>query len=275
MLDFRIVFSMAALLGFVGCGVDRRAVSNEEISLNSSGQEYGIIGGKSLQAKDILSHRIVAVYDQDAKALCTGSVVGLRVILTAAHCVGNDPRSLKVVFDVDVKKHREIREVVSVEINPNWSKHRGSEKDTGDVAMLLLNQEIPKGYEVNEILSDESMLKDELKVVLAGYGITRPDSQKGAGRLRKTSAKIKNVSFSSTEVEIDQTGKHGACHGDSGGPAFILNKGHFYLWGVTSRGSSGEEDELFSSTECLVDSIYTKISAYKAWFDRVLAKWRN
>ena len=68
--------------------------------------------------------------------------------------------------------------------------------------------------------------------------------------------KILNAQYGKTEVEMNQTQGKGACHGDSGGPAFVVSGGQYYLFGVTSRGPSNQPDN------CASAGIYTNILAH-------------
>ena len=79
----------------------------------------------------------------------------------------------------------------------------------------------------------------------------------GAGVLRKVEVALKNSGYSTTEVLIDQSQGRGACHGDSGGPAFLIQGGQAYLFGVTSR----ELVKPGSQATCSSDVVYTNILA--------------
>ena len=103
------------------------------------------------------------------------------------------------------------------------------------------------------------------KIELAGYGISDASDNIGAGILRKTSVIVLNPKFSSTEIELDQSHGGGACHGDSGGPAYLMIKKHPYLFGITSRGEG----------QCDREVIYTKIAAYQKWFTQAVRRLRK
>ena len=95
------------------------------------------------------------------------------------------------------------------------------------------------------------------------------DDSTGAGTLRVVDVSISDAKYSKTEVLLDQTQGKGACHGDSGGPAFIKTKENLKLWGVTSRGSgSGEND-------CSGYSIYTRINSYTRWINSTVVDLRS
>ncbi|MCB0370422.1 MAG: trypsin-like serine protease, partial [Bdellovibrionales bacterium] len=117
----------------------------------------------------------------------------------------------------------------------------------------------PAGYASATLLPSLSYLQNRSFVLLAGYGISNGTSKEGAGVLRQVMTVIANSKFSTTEIQLEQRNGHGACHGDSGGPAFIVANGNYYLWGVTSRGYRDSEDN------CSQFSIYTNALAYYQW----------
>ncbi len=62
-----------------------------------------------------------------------------------------------------------------------------------------------------------------------------------------------------SEASLDQRRGTGACHGDSGGPAYLALEGGYALWGVTSRGLNDPNDD------CSQFAIYTKAMPYANW----------
>ncbi|MFZ4402831.1 MAG: S1 family peptidase [Pseudobdellovibrionaceae bacterium] len=164
-------------------------------------------------------------------------------------------------------------------------------KNTGDVALLKFEGPLPAGYKPATFLPDGKVLKSGQTVVLAGFGTTydgtvaadeqqgkettsagAPEQSNGATPsqesrrkklddrkiLRSVKVKIASESFSATEIALDQTNGKGACHGDSGGPAFLQQGKNLYLWGITSRGVQG----------CDKFSIYTNALVYKDWMEQ-------
>jgi secreted trypsin-like serine protease len=109
---------------------------------------------------------------------------------------------------------------------------------------------------------DSRDLVNGADVELAGYGITDGKTRAGAGTLRKVEVKVSNAHFSATEVLFDQRNQAGACHGDSGGPAFLKVEGVSYLFGVTSRGYQD------SQNDCAQYSIYTNILAQSSFIQK-------
>ncbi|KYG70494.1 serine protease [Bdellovibrio bacteriovorus] len=228
----------------------------------------GIIGGKVVEAGDKIQESIVAVYDAVEGQLCTGSLLPNNLVLTAAHCIGTEPEAMYVFFGTEVNKFAVRRQVDKVAISSLWETRQYEDFDTGDIALMHFQGEVPAGYKPATFLSEtnKKLLKKGAKVVLAGYGITDGVTGDGAGTLRVTSVKIADPKFSLTEVKLDQTGGTGACHGDSGGPAYIEVKGKYYLWGVTSRGVEDAEND------CSKYSAYTSALAHKVWLNRMANK---
>src|SRR5262249_6612340 len=129
---------------------------------------------------------------------------------------------------------------------------------------------LPSGYAPNEILGDERLLKRNETVVLAGFGITNSGTHAGAGVLRATQVRIADESFGKTEVLLDQTDGRGACHGDSGGPAYLQQGSSLLLWGVTSRGYPNRAPD-----DCVHESVYTKISDHLDFLNEAARKLRQ
>ncbi|MNL01503.1 Trypsin [compost metagenome] len=223
-----------------------------------------IIGGTDVAENDKILQSIVAIYDKTAGQLCTGSLLENNVVLTAAHCIGNGEMYVFFGTALDPKAPRRLIDVVT--ISPYWETRHSEEFNTGDIALVHFQGTVPEGFKPVKLLKDKKALRKDLPVVLAGYGISNGVSGEGAGTLRKTSVKIADPNFSVTEVTLDQTQGTGACHGDSGGPAYVEVKGEYVLWGVTSRGVKDEKND------CSQLAAYTSTLFYNAWIVRMQQK---
>ena len=232
-----------------------------------------MIGGTAVPASHWISHTVVALIASGAQgeSLCTASLVAQDLAITAAHCVTSERAGerlvLGLVFSHKVKNAPadHIRWVDRVEVPTEWNPSSRDLRDTSDVALLHFSGGLPVSYSPSDLLPFDFPLTRGLKVELAGYGISNASRETGSGTLRKVEVTISNPNYSASEVEFDQSHGGGACHGDSGGPAYVVIGGHPYLFGITSRGGGN----------CNLDVIYTKIAAYSAWFTEATRQIRR
>jgi secreted trypsin-like serine protease len=243
--------------------------ANDMISPNFEFAD-GIIGGQAAAMSNDFSKNIVALYNVAQGSLCTASIYSDTVLVTAAHCVeGADPTTMVAIFGLDlrVRSAVEIRRVVNFAATPVWKARRSQEKNTGDLAIVGFTGGLPKGYVPAEFLADASLLTVNQVVTLAGYGAskvvpTAKQKHQESGTLRFVETSIKDMSFSASEVVVEQSKGQGACHGDSGGPAYLRVNGKFLSFGVTSRGVNDRNDT------CSVSAAYTSIPFYMKWIQR-------
>jgi secreted trypsin-like serine protease len=226
-----------------------------------------IIGGKNVRKDDGLAAVTVALMNVQSGALCTATLLSQSIALTAAHCVDGRAEDMRLLFGTKLKG--DVRRVLNFATPSSWLHQEGLEKDTGDLALLNFEGGLPLTAGVADLMSSNEHLSDGDVVTLAGFGISKAANQTGHGILRSVEVRIKDSHYSSTEILLDQTDRKGACHGDSGGPAFIQDSnGELKLWGVTSRGVEDPADL------CIGLSVYTRIEAYLDWINRTIESWR-
>ncbi len=191
-----------------------------------------------------------------------------------------------------------VRAVNKAVVNPGWDAAANEKKDYDwhDLALLHFQGTTPSGFTPAKFLADPKALTTGAEVALAGYGVDKISLQdvdpktypkldeaitheevfcntdkteckkvgsSGSGLLRTVDVKISSDHVS--EIVLDQTKGQGACSGDSGGPAYVLSNGQYYLWGITSRGTLGCGDE----------AIYTNALTYRAWIDQASASLQH
>ncbi|MGE5086480.1 MAG: S1 family peptidase [Bacillota bacterium] len=336
MLKFSANLSLTGILvvGLAACTPSKQSVQN------NFQPDGSIIGGTAVSADDVVSKSTVAIIasvvkkdGEQAQFLCTGSMIQPNVVLTAAHCVPSSANysqvTLVVAFTRDLKsmKKTDLRRVVDAKVhesygdgdrrleatikrlqeagNPTGEGVQLSDADQGadnnDIALLKISGQMPEGYQLAQILTDDSLIKAGTSVTLAGYGVTSVtktpvdpkayphlDEAIATGEiscsndktecyvlkhnneniLKKTDVQVTSL-FGNTEVELSQSQGKGACHGDSGGPAFLNVGGVEYVWGVTSRGSgkNGIDD-------CSDMALYTKANDFKDFIVKTLDTWK-
>ena len=144
-------------------------------------------------------------------------------------------------------------------MHPDWGS-RGSGMDQGDIALVKFGGGLPAGYKRVSAMNDSSSIRKGARVVLAGYGISNARERSGAGRLRKAEVRVAESRTGKQEMILDQSHGQGACHGDSGGPAFLRRKGKLILAGLTNRSYPAQAPD-----DCAHQVVYTKVPAYRRW----------
>jgi secreted trypsin-like serine protease len=217
-----------------------------------------IIGGELVQAGDEIEKTTAGLYIESADgggSICTGTILNDTTIVTAAHCIEGGYKYAVAVFalNFDNPTKESMRKIVSSKIIAKLGD-RPANQEQLDIAMVKFAGGLPAGYRAAKTLSladARDALSKASEIVLAGYGVTKhtpedalaqasglpqsgPDT---SGTLRKVTVKVQAVGQVSALVGIPN---QGACHGDSGGPAYVKYNGETYAVGVTSRGIAAD-----------------------------------
>ncbi|MBC7692034.1 MAG: trypsin-like serine protease [Methylotenera sp.] len=242
---------------------------------HSPASHADIVGGDEVKRQDSVRHSTVALYEPSADgrsgALCTASLISSDTAVTAAHCLTPGGPKPVMIFGNDIHSpNSEKRQVIREAVNPKWRTHQGKGMDQGDIALVKFPGGLPEGYQPIERANPDLPIKKGGKVVLAGYGISDALSKSGAGVLRKATVKLDDPRPGKSEMVLGQTHGHGACHGDSGGPAFIRQGGRAVLAGVTNRSYPDSAPD-----DCAHQVVYTKVAAYQPWIDKTEKRFEN
>lgn len=192
-----------------------------------------------LLAGNIVGGELVAPGDSDSKVvlmvvsggqLCTGAAIAKNVILTAAHCIAGNKQTSAVIFypsrscESGFNKHKYTQAVKELIVHEDYDANAPADKMKGDIALVVLEKDIPEGYVIHQIANPAKMVSGT-DIYLYGYGRIsgKPDSRLGSGMLRKTSLPREafKISTENKKVQIDQSSGTGMCQGDSGGPSFV------------------------------------------------------
>lgn len=241
------------------------------LSMNAYADDY-IIGGTTVAAGDEIAASTVMV--TDGNFICTGSILAADIVVTAAHCTAAKAEDLRIVFSRQMPDDLTtvsdiVHPIYNFVANPGWKGENSTGVDQHDIAVIRFKGSLPDGYAPAHLLNPSTALTPGETVTLAGYGITNAQTQAGAGTLRKVDVTLAKK-LGKTEEVLDQTDDAGACHGDSGGPAFVTVDGQLLLWGVTNRGYPNNAPD-----DCVHESVYTRITAYTDFINQAAGDLRQ
>lgn len=251
------------LAALVGCGSPQNSVTTRT--------DGAIIGGEDVTDTEPFASTIVSLVDTSQGSICTASILSSSILLTAAHCVDGDPSNLVVVFNRSIEDAKlTTRQVTDYKTSPVWGARQNEPLNNGDIAVVRFEGGLPAGFKAAKLLSNSANLKDGQAVTLAGYGTSDGIAQTGAGKLRFVETTLKNATYTKSEILMEQSKGKGACHGDSGGPAYVKStNGEYVVIGVTSRGVDDPKNT------CGVSAAYTSTSYYSAWIVRTAKAMNN
>lgn len=234
---------------------------------NASAKDF-MIGAKDVRSNDPIQASTVGIFDPspDGKtgSLCTGTLIRKDMAVTAAHCLSNPSTKPSIIFGSDLhSSSAPHRTVEAVAVNPKWKTHAGKGMDQGDIALVKFDGGLPKSYRPISTVSTDQEIQAGSTVTLAGYGISNAQTKTGAGKLRRAEVSILKNRPGKSEMILDQTHGRGACHGDSGGPAFLKRGRKMALAGLTNRGYPSTAPD-----DCAHQVVYTKLPSYRSWIQK-------
>jgi secreted trypsin-like serine protease len=230
-ISLALSFSLVAF----GCA----SAVDEDSSVAS--ESDAIVGGRATTALDA-----VGALTLQGQAFCTGTLVGKRTVVTAAHCLESTPARL-IRFAIGQNASRPTLSIpaASATVHPQYD----GASITNDIGVVILASDAP----VEAIAPSTQALTPASvgqTLFFLGYGITSGATQGGAGIKRYVTMPIRQVG--GTQFSYGEPGKN-TCNGDSGGPALArAANGSFSLVGVTSFGDQG----------CVQFGVDTRVDTY-------------
>lgn len=250
--------SLAAAFVVSACAAEHAQLPESQVE---------IVGGQVVQAGAREARSAVFFIDRAGNIGCSGVLVGRNQVLSAAHCFSDDSPwyDVHVAFVTDAKdvrfegEGRNVRRAIRVMRHEGYNGNFGSSRiPPFDVSLVIFEGSIPDGYQIAPILGEDVALKPGQKATLVGFGKTS-DNAKDNGTLRKVETFVGKVRGNAKEIEFGPNAGKGACGGDSGGPAYIVENNTLYLLGLTSRGPTNS---------CMDgQAIYTDVRYFVDWIE--------
>lgn len=189
---------------------------------------------------------VMLVFHQSG-AMCTGTLIGRRVVLTAKHCVTRDTGTLLPTWGYQIAVGPNMWAISHAYGVVDVRTTAGVSIENSDVAVLILDTDaLEQPYPYMFELPLDIAGRD---AVLIGYGVDHCPGDNSGTKLRTTDS---IVGWYSSNDFLTQG--RGANQGDSGGPVFDPDT--MSVMGVISRGSD------------LCDG-YTVVAAVAPWKDLV------
>lgn len=172
---------------------------------------------------------------KDKATSCTGTLIGPRHVVTAAHCL-DGVKFIAVGYGPKLERSAPHVKASAFLIHPKFRKlGRGAY----DIGVVSLPSPFPAPMKP-VVLAKPDEVKTGTELLLAGYGLTAQE-YKGESELHQVRVKVASTDATKHLLSIEANTKRGGCNGDSGGPAYIDRGDHLILVGATSGPSFGME----------------------------------
>ncbi len=225
--------------------------------------DMSVVAGEQLKAIDPIVGSTVSIrvsIDNDTEE-CSGVLIADDIVLSSAHCFIDSRRNVSVGFGL--KRNKKSISVKRIETHPSF--HPNS-KGVGnyDVAVLRLRKLAPKEIPRAQLRQAGVRMKVGDVFLTSGFGSTDGSEEGGNGRLHKAVLQVKTLSAIETK-SVGVNSKSSICHGDSGGPAYVFEKGRWFLWGI-NKGVSNQT--------CSGASVHFELASVHPWLNAAVARLR-
>jgi hypothetical protein len=202
--------------------------------------------------------------------LCSGSLIGPDLVLTAAHCVMRRAAYAVVATDRSFRPRR-VR-AVAASMHPDFVPGTTPEDQPGiDLAILKLAERLGPDYAPLDPRATGRVRPGD-PVDIAGYGVVAENRRNSARTLRQArlvavgDLQVANrVLMVADRRSLAERVGAGACLGDSGGPILAGGPGGYQLLGVVSWSSGALRQNPRARTACGGFTAVTPVAEHTGW----------
>lgn len=188
-------------------------------------------------------------------ALCTGTVVSPKIVVTAGHCIDAYSPPQWFYLGNDIDNPTSAHAVKQSFRHPDYGQttENGSVIEAHDIAVLVLNSEAPVAPMAVRSASISGLVGQP--VTFVGFGISSVYNSDSTGVKRVVTVNIGEVTVNGFWNYTSASNPKNTCQGDSGGPGFYNNGGTEELIGVVSSGDA----------DCVQTGYNTRVDIHAAW----------
>lgn len=229
-----------------------------------------IVGGAPENA-DNLGRSVVTIVGSGGN-FCSGALIGPRLVLSAAHCVG--PGGTYKLVTYGANREPNLIDVSRVAAHPQFDiKGIVAHRATADVALLELAASLAGKVPIFIGVPLEP-LEPGKRFTIAGIGVTLRGDGRSGGTIRAatltTTGQPGRLQIRLVDPATNNTREGlGACTGDSGGPVFEEQNGRAVIIGVVSWSTGAN-----NTAGCGGISGATPLTLYLDWITQTAKRWK-
>jgi tryptase len=244
MKTFALVVLLCLVSGCTKVEDDGTQRSADSPTLGLCGENLRVTNGKTCEELHKSSIALLQIeIDGKSAAICTGTLISTKTIITAAHCLDRKQgvTGLLVGFpdtaSDSAKKNFEVYRVASFEANPKYDSVPGNPYDVG---LVILETEVTSRQTIPLVGRDAHIASSGDTIGIYGFGKNEVGD---IGTLRYGKMILESFDTGLAYKDdllgaaFDKT-KQSICSGDSGGPAGFSARTGYGILAINSVGTS-------------------------------------